>query len=186
MKIQYHHFPSLISTNDYAKEHPALFEKEVLQVVFADLQSGGRGRYERKWHSPLGGLYASFCFILKRGESLDTLYLMVLSVAKILKNEGLVCRLKRPNDLLVNDQKIAGMLLEPIREGLILGVGLNVNQESDELSNVGQRAISLYEATGKKYEIKSILETLSGHFASALEKYQREGLMPFAAELSQL
>jgi BirA family transcriptional regulator, biotin operon repressor / biotin---[acetyl-CoA-carboxylase] ligase len=168
MQIEYHHFATLASTNDYAKGIPSLFEKGKLHVVVAEEQSGGRGRYERKWHSEKGGLYVSFCFISEERDPLELINQLVQTVTEVLAEEGVVVTLKMPNDLMLDQQKIAGLLLEPISYGAVLGLGLNVNQTAEQLRNVGQGAISLFVATGKSYDIKALLERISKRFLRAL------------------
>lgn len=105
--------------------------------VFAEEQTGGRGRLGRTWHSPRGaGLYLSL--LLRRAIPLERVPL-VTAVAALAGVEaveaaaGLVPRIRFPNDLVVNGRKLAGVLVESrfisSRPDLfIIGFGLNVNQ----------------------------------------------------------
>lgn len=120
------------STNDVVRERAALGALEGL-VVQARCQTGGRGRHGRVWQSPPGNLYAS---ILLRPQgspaAAATLSLVSgLALAETLAARGQDVRLKWPNDVLANDAKLAGILLEASSAGdrldaVILGLGVNV------------------------------------------------------------
>ena len=112
------------STNEYAKKIASKCEN--FTIILAKKQRSGRGRLNRKWESPEGGLWISV--ILKPNFfssllSLDT----GLAVLKTLKIFGIDSKLKWPNDLLVSEKKICGILLEKSSENVIIGIGLNVN-----------------------------------------------------------
>jgi len=85
-------------------------------VVLADQQLSGRGRGSRTWHSPAGvGIYCSIVLRPKMAvvkTQLITLMAGVSIVKAIALRTGLSPRLKWPNDVLINDKKVAGILLE--------------------------------------------------------------------------
>ncbi len=136
---EYYYFSILDSTNNYAKK---LAEKNILEgtIVVAEEQRQGRGRKGREWFSPPGGLW--FSIILYPGIPPD--YSMIItmgfSVAIVEAIEELLRikpRVKWPNDLLINNKKVCGILTEIDAEldeihYLIVGVGLNVNNELDD------------------------------------------------------
>ncbi len=93
-------------------------------VVVADLQKEGRGRLDRKWISPIGGLY--FSVILKMDVMLPLISVVV--VAKTLKKIGLDAKIKWPNDILIKNRKIAGMLIECFNDHAVLGIGINIDK----------------------------------------------------------
>ncbi len=93
-------------------------------VVVADLQTEGRGRLDRKWISPLGGLY--FSIVLKINEKLPLI--SAIAVAQTLKKNDLDAKIKWPNDILIKNKKIAGILIECINEYAILGIGINIDK----------------------------------------------------------
>ena len=110
-------------------------------VHATDLQSAGRGRLDRTWTSPSGsGIAVS---VLLRPDSIPAarwvwLPLLVgLAVDATVRELGVECGLKWPNDVLVDDRKLAGILLErietPLGAAAIIGVGLNVTLREDEL-----------------------------------------------------
>ncbi len=139
------HFKELDSTNLYLKTHHAKLPEKT--IVTADQQTAGRGRDNREWVSRPGGLY--FSVLLKPSKidfSPNFTQLMALCVCYAAETWGLSPVLKWPNDVLINNQKLCGILSEAVAahnqvQALVLGVGLNVAQE--DLSHVGQPAVSL-------------------------------------------
>jgi BirA family biotin operon repressor/biotin-[acetyl-CoA-carboxylase] ligase len=104
-------------------------------AVLADQQTGGRGRGQRSWHSPPGGnIYLSlgWCFDSLQFP-LSTLPLVVaIAICRALERAGLEGHgIKWPNDILSNNKKLAGILVEMQSAGTgpalaVMGVGLNV------------------------------------------------------------
>lgn len=193
MEIIHHHFDHLKSTNDWSKEHLETFDKESLTIVTADTQTGGRGRYGRKWVSPVGeNIYASFCFFIDEDQQdpLSLTHLLAISIAKVLENRGIAAQIKWPNDVLVKRKKIAGILCETEylapHFGVVIGVGLNVNMDEKTLETVGQPATSLFVETGKNYAVSEILQELSAIFSKDLTLFMDEGFQPFLATFRKL
>ena len=131
-RYEVRHYDRIGSTNDEAVR----LAKEGAShgtVVHADEQTVGRGRLSRKWQSPPGNLYVSI--ILRLGlpaaRTMEVSFIAALAVADAI--ETMLPRqeraaLKWPNDVLVRDGKISGILLEQAGDALILGVGINVLQ----------------------------------------------------------
>lgn len=133
------HLESLGSTSDRLKERwrggaPAW------SVVLADQQTAGRGRHGHVWLSPPGNLYLSVLLgppITPRDAVLVPLAAGV-AVAEGVAAFGLDARLKWPNDVVVADRKLAGMLAEGMAgpgslEAIVLGVGVNVALDPSSL-----------------------------------------------------
>ncbi|MDO9457058.1 biotin--[acetyl-CoA-carboxylase] ligase [Nocardioides sp.] len=109
-------------------------------VVVADHQTAGRGRLDRTWESPAG---TSVTFsILLRPDSPTRAWpwlplLTGYAVDKALQASGLEAGVKWPNDVLVGDKKVAGILVERIETSggpaAVIGVGINVSLTADEL-----------------------------------------------------
>ena len=99
MPYKTYHFKSLTSTQDKAKE----FSKKGLSniVVIADVQTKGRGRFKRKWHSSKGGLWMSILLKPKSAENMQYLtFIAAISVAKVIKKmTGIDAKIKWPNDV---------------------------------------------------------------------------------------
>ena len=99
--------------------------------VHADEQTAGRGRLSRRWFSPPGNLYLSIVLRLdlppaRRSELGFLAALAVADAVDALLPRQVRATLKWPNDVLVRDGKIAGILVEQAGEAMILGIGLNV------------------------------------------------------------
>jgi len=91
-------------------------------AVVADEQTAGQGRFGRSWISPSGGLYAT---IILPSESLLSLT-AGLALVRALWRANIPAGLKWPNDVLVEDRKIAGVLVEAAGEHSLVGIGLNL------------------------------------------------------------
>ena len=133
------HYDSIASTNDEAMR---LAREGVAHgtVVHADEQTAGRGRLSRRWSSPPGNLYLSIVLRpdVAPARCIEIGFVAALAVADAV--DALLPRevhatLKWPNDVLVRDGKIAGILLEQVDDALILGIGLNVLQAPSGVSH---------------------------------------------------
>jgi len=145
-----HQFEVLDSTNDLAKNlanNRQIFDRE---IIVANQQNKGRGRLNRQWVSPQGNLYFSLVLQPKIAiekipqMSLVVIVILNLAVQKIAKNFQLKIENKWPNDLLINNKKVAGILLESINynnicEYLIIGIGININSFPPDLSNIADK-----------------------------------------------
>jgi BirA family biotin operon repressor/biotin-[acetyl-CoA-carboxylase] ligase len=123
-------------------------------VFVCDYQTAGRGRQGRAWEAPPG---AGLLFtLLMRSADEPWLATMLAAVALCEAIERLVQvepAIKWPNDLLFEDRKLAGILAEgysgPPAGYMLVGCGLNVNQDAEELSHLGRSATSLKLAAGR-------------------------------------
>lgn len=142
------------STNDDAWEALQAGAPDGVAVI-ADRQTRGRGRSGRTWHTaPARGLALSIA--LRPGcdsESITTVPLVVgLALARALDALGVHTRLKWPNDLLLRDRKVAGILCESRRlpatsDVVVIGVGVNVSETvSDFPPPLAGQAMSLHLA----------------------------------------
>ncbi|MBW2020171.1 MAG: biotin--[acetyl-CoA-carboxylase] ligase [Deltaproteobacteria bacterium] len=149
-------------------------------LVVADAQSKGRGRLGRTWVSPPGsGLYLSF--VLKPDCPPDWFPRLTLTagvaVASAIQQMGTRPQLKWPNDILIGDRKVGGILTEAVfderRIGFaILGIGINVNTKQDELPiSVRDLATSLRLGTGKPVSRIYLLQTLLYQFEQWYESF---------------
>jgi BirA family biotin operon repressor/biotin-[acetyl-CoA-carboxylase] ligase len=137
-------------------------------VVIALEQRLGRGRMNRTWFSPKGGLW--FSLLLRPSippKDLHKLTLLLgVAVATTLVSFGVKASLKWPNDILIDHKKVCGILLEASTdtdrvEYVIAGVGMNVNNSladfSEEIRNL---AISLKEVMGTKIDRAELFSRL--------------------------
>ncbi len=134
-------------------------------MVVADVQTKGRGRGRKKWESPKGGLWFSIILRPKVGTPRLPLlqFLAAVATRQALEQEsGLGVKLKWPNDLVIGNSKLGGILIESKTQGdrvrfAILGIGLNINQDKSQLP---PGAISLRLLSGKKHDLRLILRTI--------------------------
>lgn len=155
---------SVDSTQNFIKD---LAEKGAAEgtLVIALEQRAGRGRMGRRWCSPKGGLWFSILlrppFLPKEIYKLTLLF--GVAVATSLKNYGLNPSLKWPNDVLIDQKKVCGILLEGSIEAdkvnyVIVGVGLNANFPISSLpEEIRVNSTSLYEVLNKKIDRAELL-----------------------------
>jgi BirA family biotin operon repressor/biotin-[acetyl-CoA-carboxylase] ligase len=138
-------------------------------LIVANAQTKGRGRLGRSWVSPPGsGLYLSI--ILRPDCPPDRFPRLMLTaavaVASAIQQTGMKPQLKWPNDILIADRKVGGILAEAVFDKrridfAILGIGINVNTEQDELPvSVRSLATSLRLSLGKPVSRICFLQTL--------------------------
>jgi BirA family biotin operon repressor/biotin-[acetyl-CoA-carboxylase] ligase len=149
------YYGRISSTQDIAKELVSS-EVKVGTVIVADEQEHGRGRFGRTWLSPKGGLYASLIL-----DSSPLLPLHVgIAVAEALRAVGINAMLKWPNDVLVGEEKIAGILIEIVGERAIVGIGVN------HAANPMETATSVAQETSIEVSRDDLLELILQRFTS--------------------
>ena len=180
------------STNSYLKDKSELLQRNGL-VVIAEMQVSGRGRAGRKFTSVIGN-NVTFSVVLHPNLPLEEIQIFALlagvAVARVLENYVKNIRLKWPNDVLVNEKKICGILLETINipdhsfPVLIMGIGLNTkgcpNDYPEELQNIVTTIesemspisdISSKTETAPALNNESIFQQLLLELDSCLEKF---------------
>lgn len=171
-RYKIHHFKSLTSTQDKAKE---LAKKGLSNIVIlADIQTKGRGRLKRKWHSDKGSLSMS---ILLKPENIRNLqYLTFAAAIAVVKSINNLTKLKTnikwPNDVHYKGKKLCGILTEGIfgkENYAAVGIGLNANQSKfpNEINNT---ATSLKIIKNKTIRIKTLAENIIYEFFNLYEK----------------
>lgn len=170
-------FDEVDSTNDIAMEMGGKGRVEGL-VVVAESQSHGRGRLGRTWISPKGvNIYISMLLRPEFPPLYATTLTMMASVATamaISKTTGIEAYIKWPNDILINQKKVSGILTEMKAEEerinyVVIGIGINVNMRKDDLPrNLRMPATSLMECLGEKVDrsilICSLLKSLDSNY----------------------
>jgi len=158
-------FDTLDSTNTEAANQARLGADEGVCVV-ASQQNAGRGRFGRSWVSPRGsGLY--FSLVLRPRLAPQNLSLITLmagvAVHDALRELGIVPDIKWVNDVLVNDQKISGILAESVetRAGLAVIVGIGINLDSRNFpKDLATTATSVYAETGQMVDADHLVGML--------------------------
>lgn len=141
------------STNSVAKQH-VLDGVNEGTVVIAESQTKGRGRYDRVWQSPSGGLYLSLVMKPHINEAQSPLLGLLVanaSACAIMKMGTLQVRLKWPNDIMINRRKAGGILSELVTKddkvsGIIVGIGVNQNSRREDLpKEIAESTTTLFE-----------------------------------------
>lgn len=167
MKYKVINFDVITSTNQYIKEQYKNLEP--FTIINANKQTNGRGRVDRKWES-IEGKNLTFSIYLKPKILPEKLPLLSLVIGASIYNvlsKYINCLIKWPNDIIVNDKKIAGILVESIYsnelEALVVGIGININQDqfSNDLKN---KATSLFIETNTEYNKNIILDEFIKEF----------------------
>ena len=161
-------------------------------VVTAERQTAGRGRRGRKWVSPFAeNIYYSLVLRMDGGmRQLEGLSLVVgLAVLSALRAVGLSdAGLKWPNDVLVGNKKIAGILLELVGDPadvchVVLGIGINVNMRS--ASEVDQAWTSVYLESGRMVNRNELISRLNDSLLEYLKRHAAEGFSAIQAQWEQ-
>ena len=160
-------FDEISSTNLKAQELARQGETEGT-LVLARQQTRGRGRFNRIWESPPGGLYLSLILRPSMPPEKTTLLPLIaaLAVAETITSYQLQVAIKWPNDVRINKKKTAGILLESETNGsridfLILGVGINLNTKNRHFPQELRKNItSLAQELGTTIEPERFLKEL--------------------------
>lgn len=172
---------SVDSTNDWCRRNIA--DLQLPACVIADFQESGKGQYLRKWISESGENL--LCSVVFKPDGLDAykgFYIskaIAISLAEILQNYIPDVLIKWPNDILIKQRKIAGILIENSISGALLrhsvaGTGLNLNQDIfPEFTNT-TAATSLYLETGKFFSRDEVLENYLNKLSAWLKVLDQE------------
>ena len=156
-------------------------------------QQAGRGRLGRKWHSPEeGNIYMSYVFRpnLPPARMQPFTLWMGLNICELLNRIcDLPVELKWPNDIVIKNKKVAGMLTEARVDAdqmrdLVFGLGLNVNSDCDRWpADISHNAISLATGIGKPLKINKFAANL---IITGEKAYQRFSAGNYSAEFYNL
>lgn len=156
------HFPRIDSTNSYIKEN---FEKlEDFTFVSTDYQSKGKGRNDRVWAAKENENLL-FSLLIKQkdiiNESSFLSLVATVSVSKIIEKYARnKLEIKWPNDVYINEKKVAGILLEGrLPEYVVIGIGINVNQD-EFVGWYRKEPTSIYLETGNEVNIQTLKEEI--------------------------
>lgn len=177
--------PVIDSTNQYLLER-----LEILQsgdACIAEYQQAGRGRRGRQWFSPFGAnLYLSMYWRLEQGPAAAVGLSLVIGIvmAEVLQELGAEnVRVKWPNDLYLNDRKLAGILVELTGKTgdaaqIVIGAGINLAMRNVATDVINQNWINLQEA-GINIDRNALAIKIIKELRKALQLFEDEGLAPF-------
>lgn len=181
-KIYY--FPELGSTNIIAKEKALRREEGVNEgtVIIAERQSAGKGRLGRKWFSPEGGICLSIILYPRLSPSYITRITLMTAVAVVKSIERcakIKTQIKWPNDILINNKKVCGILTEMSAEldminWVVVGVGINANISQGEFpEDIKDNSASLKEILGEKISRVRLVQIFLEEFEKCYELLKR-------------
>jgi len=160
-------------------------------AVACELQRAGRGRRGATWHSGLGtSLTFSLLWRFDRGASALgglSLAVGVACIRALAKLGHAEVALKWPNDLVVGDAKLGGILIELAGEGsgptaAVIGIGINIRATQEARRAVGRKIAGLAAGGGPSVSRSVLLGALLAALADALPAFAREGFAGFRAE----
>ena len=160
----------------------------------AEYQQAGRGRRGRKWFSPFGAnLYLSMYWRLDQGPAAAIGLSLVIGIvmAEVLHDLGAdQVRVKWPNDLYLNDRKLAGILVELTGKTgdaaqIVIGAGLNMVMRNVQNDVVNQAWTNLQEA-GIVIDRNTLAVRMIKELRSSLTLFEQEGLAPFLSRWEKL
>jgi BirA family biotin operon repressor/biotin-[acetyl-CoA-carboxylase] ligase len=179
MKLAIHHFESVVSTNDLCKHYINEGAGEGA-VILADMQTSGKGRHGRVWASPVGNLYTSILLTPSVHDNpppvkayAQLAFMTGLGVLKGLETLGATgVQLKWPNDGLVNNQKLFGILVECVDDAVVVGIGINVNHAPE---GVGQETTSLATLLDKELDVADVFHAVLKSFWQVYRQWIADG-----------
>ncbi|MBS6035855.1 BirA family biotin operon repressor/biotin-[acetyl-CoA-carboxylase] ligase [Pantoea sp. AN62] len=184
--------PVIDSTNQYLLER--MHELQSGAACIAEYQQAGRGRRGRQWFSPFGAnLYMSMYWRLDQGPAAAMGLSLVIGIimAETLHALGATdVRVKWPNDIYLNDRKLAGILVELTGKTgdaahIVMGAGINLAMRSADASQINQGWINLQEA-GVTVNRNELAASLINSLRDALPMFEQEGLAPFVTRWAAL
>lgn len=184
--------PVIDSTNQYLLDRIGTLQSG--DACAAEYQQAGRGRRGRKWFSPFGAnLYLSMYWRLEQGPAAAIGLSLVIGIvmAEVLRDLGASqVRVKWPNDLYLQDRKLAGILVELTGKTgdaaqIVIGAGINLAMRKVESDVINQGWINLQEA-GIAIDRNTLAVRLINELRSALELFEQEGLTPYLSRWEKL
>jgi len=168
MSGKIHRFDEVTSTQDAARLLLSEGRAWIGDVIVADSQIAGRGRFGREWRSPIGGLYATFI--------LNDAPLLPLSagvaVALALERFGLKPGLKWPNDIVIGGRKLGGIIIEKVDGLALVGIGINLRKTPLPASTCASEH-------GVEIDCDALIEAIRAEFNATQE--EREVLTAYRA-----
>ena len=170
------------STNSYAKNHIEEFADKT--VICSKVQTSGRGRLNRKGIDlGEGNLFMSI--VLKPSEKIEPFYqnitqYMSVVLCKVLESYDIAAQNKWPNDVLVNNKKIAGILSETVMQGtklqgIVLGLGVNLRASKQDVDSIEGRIVTSLNLEGVDTDCDSFMNILLFEFWAGYEKFLNTG-----------
>lgn len=176
------HFEKLDSTNSYAKFNIENIADKT--IVSTDVQTNGYGRFERKWVD-LGSENIYMSFVLKPSNKMLLTYAnltqyLSVCLCQYLETFKLSPKIKWPNDVLLNNKKVCGILAESViksgeLKGIILGIGINLNASEEHLKEIDRPATALNIELGRNINKEKFMQELIDYFFKNYDNFLSTG-----------
>ena len=181
-------FDTISSTNDYLLRKEKNKDKDI-KICIAEEQTKGRGRRGKSWISPkFKNIYFSLNSYLKKEDLSGLSIAVALSVSKVLTKINVMSLIKWPNDLLVGNKKICGILIETAKVGeltkVVIGIGINVNMEYSEL--IDQEWTSIKLEKKQSVDRNSIITEMINQLCITLNEFEQEEFDYFINKFTSL
>jgi len=173
------HFSSIDSTHKWALRNIDSLPPTPL-FIHADYQTEGVGLKGDKWIAPTRtNLLATFVFPLTDDFPLQNIaQVLAHSTICLLEKLQFSPLFKWPNDLLLDNKKVGGVMAEVKNQSVFVSIGLNVNMHPKDLALVDQPATSLLEQQ-KEYDLNQFTDMLINQFENDLYLFKQKGFTPF-------
>lgn len=184
--------PVIDSTNQYLMER--LEQLQSGDACVAEYQQAGRGRRGRQWFSPFGAnLYLSMFWRLEQGPAAAIGLSLVIGIvmAEVLHKLGAEgVKVKWPNDLYLNDRKLAGILVELTGKtgdaaNVVIGAGINLSMREPDSNVVNQQWANLADS-GIAIDRNELVPCLLSTLRESLIQFEQQGLAPFVSRWRKL
>lgn len=184
--------PVIDSTNQYLLDRMDRLQSG--DACVAEYQQAGRGRRGRQWISPFGvNLYLSMYWRLEQGPAAAMGLSLVIGIvlAEALQELGAAnVRVKWPNDIYLEDRKLAGILVELTGKTgdaaqIVIGAGINLGMRAPAAEAINQGWINLQEA-GVTVNRNALSARIVNKLRSALAQFEQDGLTPFVGRWARL
>lgn len=191
MDIDYRNLETVDSTVRWVEAHLDTLDRDKLTIVTAEAMTEGVCRHsDRRWIAPPGvNIYLTGCLFIPslRPDLPNTAQLMAVSVANVLASQGFTPSIRWPNDVLLGDKKVSGVLARSTPHGdkyaLSISAGVNVNMTDDQLAEIDKPATSLRMERGEEFDRESVLQALITEFSKNLEEFLANG---FESQIERL
>ena len=172
IKFKIKYIESTNSTNDYSWD---LIEKNYISyiddpiIIITKNQLNGKGQRGNKWFSSQNKSL-TFSMIINENKNYDELLSLKIAVAIIegIKiNTNINCQLKWPNDIMINNKKIGGVLIEKKGNIIVIGIGINVNEDLQDINSIIKNKSSSLKMINKaSIPLESLLANILNKFES--------------------
>ena len=165
-------YKKINSTNDIAIKK--IKKRYTKGIIIAEEQKKGKGQYGRKWISQKGNFFISIFFRINKNIPINTITKINCSTIKDLLSKLIKKKIsiKLPNDLLLNNKKICGILQETTiynkYKYMIVGVGINL-VNNPEIKNYP--ITNILKETGKKIPILKLIEIIERNYKKKLKEF---------------